>query len=264
MADLETFFEYSGFVGEGANQRAYKYVAYRVTGQTAWFMKGRYMVDFDGAPNCYHPNNAKLLPIRDYPTVDIMAWDGVLDSLADAKNDDGTWASVVLNANGDPIVQGDDDPCPGYYVSTVPLQDGTQPTTSARRYADARVIPYFALPSQILAQKGAWLKMIAGGHTGDFGDYVTAVNLKTNDYGHAVIGDTGNKPHFGEGSYALGKSINLLTGTYEPDVLYIICPGSGAGRYTIPDADSLRQTGEQLFSGFGGMDQVAQVLASMG
>ena len=264
MPEIETFFEYQGYVGERNNQRAYKYVAYRIPGNSAWFMKGRYMVDFDGAPNCYHPSNAKLLPIRDYPTVDIMAWDGVLDTLADAKNDDGTWASVVLDANGDPIVQGPDEPCPGYLVSTVPLQDDAYPTTSARRYADARTIPYFALPLQILQQQGAWFKMIADGHTGNFGDYVTAVNLNTNDSGQAVIGDTGNKPHFGEGSYALGKSINFLTGTVEPEVLYIIYPGTGAGAHTIPDPDALQEKGAQPFADFGGMDQVGQMLPLMG
>jgi hypothetical protein len=264
MADIEKFFEYRGNIGEGAQKRSHTYTAYRIPGQSAWFMKGRYMVDFDGAPNCYHPTNAKVLPIRDYPTVDIMAWDGTLDSLDDAKNDDGTWASVVLDGDGNPIVQGADEPSPGYYVSTVPLQDKSYPSTSARRYADARVIPYFAMPSQILAQKGPLFTMIASGHTGDFGDYVTAVNLNTNDYGHAVVGDTGNKPHFGEGSYALGKSINLLTGTFELQVLYIINPASGAGRYTIPDPDALRTKGEQLFSDFGGIDCVTQLLSKIG
>src|SRR5438270_5571822 len=172
MPDIETFFHYQGYVGEGARKRSHTYVASRLTGGAPWFMKGRYMVDFDGAPNCYHPTNRKILPIRDYPTVDIMAWDGVLDSLSDAKNDDGTWAAVVLDGNGEPIVQGPDDPSPGYYVSTVPLQNSAYPANSPLHYADARVIPYFAMPSQILAQQGAWLKMIAAGHTGDWGDYV--------------------------------------------------------------------------------------------
>jgi hypothetical protein len=265
MANLETLFQYRGNIGEGARNRSYTYVASRLQGTSPWFMKGQYMVDFDGAPNCYHPTNAKLLPIADYPTVDIMAWDGTLDSLADAKNDDGTWAAVVLDSNGDPIVQGDNDPSPGYYISTVPLVDNNFAATNPRHYADARVIPYFAMPSQILRQQGPWLDMkIPDAHTGDFGDYVTAINLKTNDYGHAIVGDTGNKPHFGEGSYALGKSINFLTGTFEPEVLYIVYPGTGAGKLTIPDPDAIRAQGEQLFTAFGGMDCVTQLLQQLG
>jgi hypothetical protein len=264
MPDLETFFSYRGNVGEGARNRSYTYTAQRIQGTTPWFMKGQYMVDFDGAPNCYHPNNQKLLRIADYPTVDIMAWDGTLDSINDAKNDDGTWAAVVLDGDGNPVVQGPNDPNPGYYISMVPLVDNNFGATDPHHYADARVIPYFALPAQILRQQGRWLTMSADGHTGNYGDYVTAINTNTNAYGHAVIGDTGDKPHFGEGSYALGRSINLLTGTFEPEVLYIIYPGTGAGQFTIPDPNTIAQTGEQLFTDFGGMDCVTQLLTQIG
>src|SRR5262249_40030309 len=162
---------------------------YRVPGQDAWFMKGRYMVDFDGAPNCYHLTNSHVLPIRDYPTVDIMSWDGPLDYLGNAKNNDGTWASVVLDGAGQPIPQGDDAVCPAYPLSAVPSQDSTQPATSARRYADARLISYIAMPSQIIQQAGPWYNQVASGHTGNFGDAVVGVNLNTNAVGYAVIGD---------------------------------------------------------------------------
>ena len=257
---VEKFFEYQGFVGEGAAKRAHTFTAYRIPGQSAWFMKGRYMVDFDGAPNCYHLTNSHVLPIRDYPTVDILSWDGPVDFIGNAKNNDGTWASVVLDGAGQPIAQGDDDPFPGYLISTVPLQDGTQPATSARRYADARLVPYIAMPIQIIKQTGVWYNQVTAGHTGNFGDAVIGVNLNTNDVGGAVIGDTGNKPEFGEGSFAFGKSINFLTGTFEAEVLYIVWPGSGVGQFTIPDPEVIQaQTGD-LFEKFGGLECVAQVL----
>src|SRR5689334_12399774 len=82
---IERFFEYQGFVGERAAQRRYTFAAYRIPGQSVWFMKGRYMVDFDGAPNCYHQTLRNVLPIRDYPTVDISSWNGPLDFLGNAK-----------------------------------------------------------------------------------------------------------------------------------------------------------------------------------
>jgi hypothetical protein len=260
---LEKFFEYRGFVGEGAAQRRYTFTAYRIPGQSAWFMKGRYMVDFDGAPNCYHLTNSHVLPIRDYPTVDILSWDGPLDFIGNAKNNDGTWASVVLDDDGQPIEQGPNDPFPGYLVSTVPLQDGTQPVTSARRYADARIIPYIAVPSQIIAQQGPLYTQLAAGHTGNFGDAVVGVNLNTNDVGRAVIGDTGNKPEFGEGSFAFGQSINFLTGTFEPEVLYIVWPGTGVGPLTIPDPEVIQAMGGDLFEKLGGLDCVAQILTQI-
>jgi hypothetical protein len=163
------------------------------------------------------------------------------------------------------VQQGPDDPCPGYLVSTTPLQDYNYPVTSARRYADARFLPYVAVPIQILQQQGPLLKMlVSGGHTGWYGDSVTAVNLRTNDVGHGIIADTGNKPHFGEGSYALGKAINFLTGTYEPEVLYLVRPASGAGDKVIPGPDAVEAQGEDLFNQFGGLDRVAEVLAAMG
>jgi hypothetical protein len=106
--------------------------------------------------------------------------------------------------------------------------------------------------------------LVAGGHTGWFGDSVTAVNLRSNDVGHAIVADTGNKPEFGEGSYALGKAINLLTGTFEPEVLYIFRPASGAGDKVIPDPEVVEAQGDDLFNQFGGLDKVAEVVAAMG
>jgi hypothetical protein len=138
---VEKFFEYRGFVGEGAAHRPYTFTAYRIPGQSAWFMKGRYMVDF--------------------------------------------------------------------------------------------------------------------------GDAVVGVNRNSNDVGRAVIGDTGNKPEFGEGSFAFGQSINFLTGTFEPEVLYIVWPGTGVGQFTIPDPEVIQAMGGDLFEKFGGMGCVAQILTQI-
>lgn len=257
---VERFFTYQGVVGEPVS-RPYTFTAFRVPGETAWFMKGRYMVDFDGAPNCYHLTNRHVLPIRDYPTVDILSWDaGPLDFINNAKAGDGSWAAVVLDDSGDPVVQGDDDRFPGYLISTVPLQDRTQPANTSRRYADARFISYVAMPSQIIAQNGVWYDQLLPGHTGNYGDAVVGINLRTRDVGAAVIGDTGNKPEFGEGSFAFGQLINFLTGTHEPEVLYIVFPGTGVGQFTIPDPEVIQAMGGDLFQKFGGLDRVAQLL----
>jgi hypothetical protein len=82
-------------------------------------------------------------------------------------------------------------------------------------------------------------------------------------FGHAVIADIGDKPHFGEGSPAIGKKLHLLQGTYEPELLYTVYPRSGAGQGTIPSADEIESKGGELFKKLGGADEVQRVLGLM-
>src|SRR5262249_29797524 len=135
--------------------------------------------------------------------------------------------------------------------------------TDPHHWADARIYPFFAIPTQILGEAGPLFHRNLDGHTGNFGDYVTAINCKTGAYCHGLIGDAGNKPHFGEGSYALGKGIGRLDGTYEAEVLYIIYPWTGAGQFTIPDIDAMTQYAESLYQQFGGQMAVAGLVPTL-
>jgi hypothetical protein len=58
--------------------------------------------------------------------------------------------------------------------------------------------------------------------------------------------------------------LDLLGGTFEPEVLYIVWPGSGAGPLTIPDPEVVQAAGESLFDDFGGIEQALRLVTEMG
>ena len=68
--------------------------------------------------------------------------------------------------DGTPVVQGPDDPAPGYYVSTTALEDRTRAVTDPRRYVDSNEIPFVVLPYD---QRG-------DARLGDFGVVVNRAN----------------------------------------------------------------------------------------
>ena len=136
--ELETFFKFKGTVGEREKPKEHLYVAYKVPGKPqAWFMKGRFMTDVDGAPNCYHPDNLNVR--TDYLKFDLEKHKGALDWKANGGKD-GNWFGVVTDTGektGKPIIQGDGDPFPGFYVSSTSLSDSSKKRSDPRRYVDA-------------------------------------------------------------------------------------------------------------------------------
>jgi hypothetical protein len=88
-------------------------------------------IDVDGAPNAYGPNNTGL------------------DYTANAGKA-GNWYGVVTDKDGDPYIQGPEDPYPGDYISATSLQDHTKAVDDPTRYVDARTVPYLAIPKNAL------------------------------------------------------------------------------------------------------------------
>ena len=80
-------------------------------------------IDADGAPNAYHPDNTGL------------------DDLKNAGAP-GYWEGLAKDKDGEPFVQGPDDPFPGYYVSATALADRSKPVNDPTRYVDASKIPF--------------------------------------------------------------------------------------------------------------------------
>jgi hypothetical protein len=103
----------------------------------AVFYESGLSIDADGAPNAYHPDNIGL------------------DDLSNAGAP-GLWEALAQDANGDPYIQGLDDPFPGYYVSTTDLTDVTKALRDRARYVDASKIPYI-LPTGLKEQVAARL-----------------------------------------------------------------------------------------------------------
>jgi peptidoglycan hydrolase-like protein with peptidoglycan-binding domain len=265
---LEVFFKFQGNVGESNAARAHTYTAYKVKGKSkAYLVKGRLMVDVDGAPNCYHPDDKDVR--TDYLKVDLMAHQGALDWKRNGGHP-GNWFGVVTDdgkVTGNPIIQGPNDPFPGFYVSSTSLVDQTKLSHDTNRYVDARKIPYIAFPGQVYSAKGPRFTQVGEGPTGEIGDFLTVVNPDADGahkYCHAVFGDMGGRddPHFGEGSPALAQKVHAA-GVVEAKLLYIIYPHSGAGRYTIPSLEEIQKKGEDLFKEWGGIEEVNRVLPMM-
>ncbi len=126
-------------------------------------------VDADGSPRCYGPN------------------DSGLDATICAGHP-GNWWGVMTDENGDPLIQGPDDPAPGFYVSTTSLQNKDFAKTDPRRYLNAELIPFVVIPG-ILAKTCSGIAL---------GCKVMVQNIKTGDQTLAVCGDIGPSTHLGE------------------------------------------------------------------
>jgi hypothetical protein len=137
-------------------------------------------IDADGAPTAYHPTHGRGL-----------------DNLANAGHE-GNWYGVVTDTcrrNGKPVVQGPNDPAPGFYVSPTALRDSHFERQDPRRYVDSTRIPYISLPghhTNVLHAALGDLAMVVNGHNGR--------------HSAAIFADVGPRAKIGEGSIALAKA----------------------------------------------------------
>ena len=180
-------------------------------------------IDADGDPKCYHPLSRQGL-----------------DDLACAGKP-GNWWGVATDdhkSNGTPVVQGDHDPAPGYYVSTTALEDPNYDWKSPSRYVNSGRIPFAVIPGIGKAKLGE----------ATVGDLATV--LYKGRVCHAVVGDVGPSDHLGEASIAcaqaLGIESNPRHGGVPSGVTYIIYPDSGDGK-PIAAAD-IEQRAAKLFA----------------
>jgi hypothetical protein len=193
----------------------------------AFFYRAGMSTDFDGAPNAYHPGGRKA---------------GALDATANAGRP-GNWWGIVTESgkkDGTPVVQGPDDPCPGFYVSSTALVDPARKRTDPRRYVDAAAIPYIVLP---------------GGHAGGaaLGDFAAVVNLASEKVAGAIYADVGPQSEIGEGSAALGEALGRRRGE-DLDLLYVVFPGSGNKRPR--PREEIEAAAAKLFDAWGGIAAV--------
>ncbi len=154
---------------------------------------------------------------------------------------------MAVDKNGDPYIQGPDDPFPGYYVSATDLSDPTKAANDPTRYVDASQIPYIALPEGIETQTAA--------HPGDF---AMVFNLQNGESSPAIYADTGPRDRIGEGSLALARNLELWSdarsGGTTRGILYLVFPGSGNG--CPRPIEEINAEAEQLFQVWGGNTQL--------
>jgi hypothetical protein len=155
-------------------------------------------IDADGAPNAYNPDDTGL------------------DELANAGTP-GHWNGIVTDRDGNPLIQQESDPFPGYYISCTSLSDSTKTFTDPTAYVDASKIPYVALPQELADRAGLRL-----------GDLAVVMNLRSRKSSFAIYADIGT---LGEGSVALAEDLGIRSdarhGGEHKGILYLFFPGSG-------------------------------------
>jgi hypothetical protein len=176
----------------------------RLPGTSAFFYESGMTIDADGAPNAYHPENVGL------------------DDLANAGTP-GRWEGLAKDADGEPYIQGPDDPFPGFYVSETALADRSKAANDPTRYVDASRIPFIVLPGGTVRQLGARP-----------GDFAVVFNPRNGKSAYAIFGDVGPFDRIGEGSMALAENLGIRSdarnGGARRGILYLVFPGSGNGR----------------------------------
>jgi Fungal chitosanase of glycosyl hydrolase group 75 len=198
---------------------------WRFQDDAAFFFAAGMTIDADGAPNAYNPENTGL------------------DDISNAGQP-GHWDGLLEDENGNPLVQGPQDPFPGYYISCTALADRTKQRFDPTKFVDASRIPYIALPDDLARQSGARL-----------GDLAAVINLHTGKLSYAIFADIGS---FGEGSIALADNLGIRSdardgGTWG-GLLYVVFPGSGDGQ--PKSVEEINQQAEALFQTWGGIEQV--------
>lgn len=189
---------------------------YKSAGIVYW--KSGMAVDADGCPTAYHPSNTGL------------------DYLANAGKP-GDWYGVICDSKGEPVVQGQNDPAPGYYISPTALTDKNKKVTDPTCYVDSQHVPYIAVPPQLKAQ-GVKL-----------GDLCVVEHKGSKCTG--IVADIGPRTKIGEASMAMAFALGIKNspkngGLEESAVTYYVFCGTTKG--WPRDADDIRVQAMSLYS----------------
>ena len=155
----------------------------RSDGEHVWWT-GEMTIDADGHPKCYGPSGTQPL-----------------DYLGNAGSP-GNWWGVACDPNecdGDPIIQGGRDPCPGYYVSTTAYFVPGYYYSDPRCYLHSGDVPFMVIPGNVR-------KATVGKCKGCRGKVTDNKTGKTID---CVVGDIGPSDHMGEASMAVADFFGI-------------------------------------------------------
>jgi hypothetical protein len=135
-------------------------------------------IDADGAYRAYHPDNRSGL-----------------DDLRNAGGP-GNWYGIVA-PGGKPIIQTEDDPAPGFYVSATAYQWPQFSSNDPRRYVDSENVPYIVV-SPLIRNAAAGIVLGCKARV--------TFNGKSVD---AVVADIGPRKKIGELSIAAAKAVGI-------------------------------------------------------
>jgi hypothetical protein len=155
-------------------------------------------IDADGSPRAYHPDN-----------------DSGLDDLRNAGSPEHWVALATLD--GEPIIQGPDDPAPTFYVSMTSLEDHAYPATSPAHFVNAEQVPYIALPPDLSGP--------------ELGDIAYVFNSDNENGSAAIFADQSPSDRLGEGSIALARNLGINSdarrGGIRDGLIYVVFLNSG-------------------------------------
>lgn len=185
-------------------------------------------VDVDGAPRAYGPpgsdtldylQNAHSMGRLDAPIVGYMVED------APPHN---------------PVLQGPQDPAPGYYVSQTAFEDeSVENERDPRRYVDATKINYVVLGHE------------ARGRGARLGDFVAVYSKRTHRSVFGIVGDSGN-PSGDEGSLHLLQALGYRfhsgknDAVENPEIVIRFYPGSNPEHQFFRKQAALNKAAEAL------------------
>ena len=234
-APEESLIEDSGPCQKQVVSRVGEVSIWELPKDSTFFYEAGMAIDADGAPQAYHPE------------------DKGLDSLSNAGQS-GNWFGIVTDSgepDGNPIIQGSDDPAPSFYVSPTSLQYDTQRPTSPLRYVDSTKIPYIALPPEVMTEDRGRLGA-------ELGDFAVVIDIQSGQLAEAIFADVGPRGKIGEASIALADALGVPSsprqGFVDQGIIYVVFPGSGNSQPR--DIDEITVEADSLFESFGGMDQI--------
>lgn len=223
-------------------------------------------VDTDGAPDAYHPDDIGITHICNGVNVNVGgSWEpNCLTKFNRAKAEDFQGSTKIdffamaTGSNGVPIIQGNNDPKPGYFVSTSSFKQPGINRNTPQAQLDSNTIPYIVIP-------GTWQRYSAPGVK--LGDFAVVLRKSTGKISYAVVGDTGPKSKLGEGSVALHEALGndpfmmrygkrrAMKGIGSRDVLYVIFPNSRKSGEVVT-SQLVDTEGARLLEQFGGKQKL--------
>lgn len=217
--------------------------AYKLQDGSIVFL-GRLTVDADGSPHAYHPDSSK--------------------GLDDKRNagSPGHWFGIATDncaEDGEPVIQGSNDPAPGFYVTPTTMRASTRLSCEAQsNYVDAEKIPFVALPKKV-----ARIFTDNAAHTTQ-GAAVIVANASGVSK-PAILAD--QSPAFGRGEGSvklvseLGYNPNARKGgTEKRELVYLVLPK----KLGFPtDAEAVKNQVAPLFEAWGGEKRLAACRAAL-